>query len=354
MIDIVSIASQVKHNCNISDARYWGYYSPCGLLLRMRNLYKFEKKLKPWEKVSHADIGKWIDKREELWQELDSHDFRKIEIQGKQYNPFDAKDINSILGKYGYIYGAGYGNQLKPVFLLAQLSEKSKKSRYNIYLLGKEIARDLSTAPAMILGNTITLRHETMNLFFWDKFEEMKARKCNGALHHAFLEYSVSRDAEHTMSREKLEKHIEKIVNEEIATYIYHELGEASQRRVLGRWWKQLLSQLSYSRAELFLRALKDVLSDTCRSGMLSYIIKNKKSGSLGFYMALLGGYRQNIFPDILPAYSEFMKTNNWNLIEKARNEGYKKAGGYVRCLKAMFDNGNISQEAIEQELIQS
>ncbi len=65
-LDINSIASQVKHNCNISDAKYWGFYSPCGLLLRLRDLYKIEKGLKPWGKVEPDEIGDWIGKREKL------------------------------------------------------------------------------------------------------------------------------------------------------------------------------------------------------------------------------------------------------------------------------------------------
>jgi hypothetical protein len=68
MLNIASITSQVKHNCNISDAKHWGNYSPCGLLLRMRDLYKIENGLKPWEEISHKTIGAWIDERERLLQ----------------------------------------------------------------------------------------------------------------------------------------------------------------------------------------------------------------------------------------------------------------------------------------------
>jgi len=50
MTDIQSLACQIKHNCNISDARYWGMYSLCGLLLRLRELYKVEKGIRPWGK----------------------------------------------------------------------------------------------------------------------------------------------------------------------------------------------------------------------------------------------------------------------------------------------------------------
>ncbi len=352
MIDIDYIASQVKHNCNISDAKYWGLYSPCGILLRLRDLYRIENHFRPWEKIRHEKIGKWIDKRERLWQKLDTHDFQHIEIQDRLYQPFDIKGINSILTDHGFVYGAGYGNLLKPVFILARLSKKSWTGNYSIYISGREIARDLSTAPAMIQGNTILARHETMNLFLWEKFEEMKAKKCDGALFHAFSSYGISKDADSKFSHKKLEKLFSMITREELSIYIYHELGEASQRRVLGRWWKHLLLKMPYGRAESFLRGLKDVLSDTCNSGMLSHIIKNKKAGSLSFFIAFIGGYRQIIFPDILPAYTEFTKTQNWDLIEKARIEGYKKAGDYVRKLKELFDKGRISPEIIEKEII--
>ncbi len=354
MINIDSIAEQVKLNCNISDARYWGYYLPCGLLLRLRDLYRVENGSRPWEKIGPERIAGWIGEREGLWQELETDDFHHIVIGNKKYRPFDVKGINAALQGHGLIYGAGYGNLLKPVFILAELIEKNRTGRYDIYVLGREISRDLSTVPAMIQGNTIIIRYETMNLFFWDKFEEMKARKSSGALYHAFAEYGISKEGLSQISPEKLEKDIAKITREEISTYIYHELGEASQRRILGSWWKELLVKLPYSRAEIFLRSLKDVLADTCDKGMLSYVIKNKKAGSLFFYIALPGGLRKNIFPDIVTAYEEFIKTRDWNIIEKARLAGYDRAKGYVKKLREMYDKGAISPETIEQEIVSS
>jgi len=166
MLDVHSIASQVKSNCNISDAKYWGLYSPCGLLLRLRDLYRMEKGLKPWEQAEPDDIGAWIGEREKLWEELDALDFQKITINGKKYRPFDVKGINDILLREGLLYGAGFGNLLKPTFFLAELVKKNKSGRYSIYISGREITRDLSTAPAMLQGNTVIARQETMNFFY--------------------------------------------------------------------------------------------------------------------------------------------------------------------------------------------
>ncbi|MGA2402714.1 MAG: hypothetical protein ABSG91_13580, partial [Syntrophobacteraceae bacterium] len=40
--EISDLQRQVQKNCDISDARHAGVYSLCGLLLRMRDLYKWE------------------------------------------------------------------------------------------------------------------------------------------------------------------------------------------------------------------------------------------------------------------------------------------------------------------------
>jgi hypothetical protein len=352
MLDIDAVALQVKNNCDISDARYWGHYSPCGLLLRLRDLYRIENNLKPLESINNGEIGKWIGRKESMWQEIETHDFQHLEIQGRRYSPFDVKRINSVLTGQGFVYGAGYGEHLKPLFILAELSEQAAKGKYCIYYMGRELARDLSTSPAMVQGNTILARTETANCFLWGKYEEMKAQKCNGALFQAFSEYGITRDAENVFTPEELQRLFEKIAREELLTYVHHELGEASQRRILGTWWKRLVLKLPYSRAELFLRGLKDVMSDTCNSGMLAYIIRNKNRGSLGFYVALLGGMRRTIFPHILPAYTEFTKTWNWDHIEEARIEGYRRGGDYVRDLKALYDKGRVTQKVIEEELM--
>ncbi|MEF9426956.1 MAG: hypothetical protein L0956_07215 [Candidatus Mariimomonas ferrooxydans] len=202
----------------------------------------------------------------------------------------------------------------------------------------------------MLQGNTVIARQETMNFFLWGKFEEMKSRKYSGVLFHAFSEYGISKDD--GLAPEKLEGRLAEIAHEELSSCIYHEFGEASQRKALGRWWKDLIVKLPYSRAELFIRGLKDILSDTCSAGMLAYVIRNKKAGSLAFYVAMLDGFRKTIFPDMAKAYNEFLITHSWPLIEKARIQGYKKAGGCIKILRGIADKGRISPAEIENELI--
>jgi hypothetical protein len=352
MIDIESIALQVKDNCNISDAKFWGYYSPCGLLLRMRDLYRFEHSMRPWDTVEHELVKQWIDDREELWHEIEDLDFQDITVNGQTHTPFDIENINAVLSRHGYMYSAGHGNRLKPVFMLAELSDMHTLDNFDVFISGREIARDLSIAPAMTRGKTIFARQETMGLLFWDKFEEMKAMKGRSALQRAFREYGITKNAEHNVRSDDLTHRFTEMINEEISTYIHHERGEASLSKEFGSWWKKLLLKIPHSRAEFFVRSLKDVLADTCPSGMLAHMIENKKAGSLGFYISLLGGFRQMVFPGMAPAYEEFTKTGNWGLIENVRIEGYEKAHNYSARLKVLFDEGNISAEIIEQEFI--
>jgi hypothetical protein len=284
-----------------------------------------------------------------LWADLESGDYRKIEINGRKFEPFDVMGINSVISEHSLIYGAGYGNMLKPVFILAGLYEQRKVKKFNIYISGREYARDLSTSPAMIQGNTIIMRHETMQQFMLDKFEEMQSRRCSGFLSRAFSAYGVSRDTDKKVPADEFDKILAGVAEKELKTYMYHEFGEASQRRILGKWWKQLLMEVSYSRAEMYLRSLKDVLSDTCGPGMLSYIINNRKAGSLGFYVAMLSGLRRIIFPEILVAYEEFLESGDWGGIERARINGYRKARKSAAKLKEMSDKGRISQKDVEE-----
>ncbi len=70
MPDIESIIAQVSGNCTVSDARSAGLYSICGLALRLRDLFKWEKGLPPWEERSAAEVLQWIGEREELWDQI--------------------------------------------------------------------------------------------------------------------------------------------------------------------------------------------------------------------------------------------------------------------------------------------
>jgi len=61
------ITEQVKYNCNVSDANYWGYFSMCNLLLKLRELYFHENSMNHASRPEKNEVAEWISVRENLW-----------------------------------------------------------------------------------------------------------------------------------------------------------------------------------------------------------------------------------------------------------------------------------------------
>ena len=351
MIDIESLSAQIKHNCNISDARHWGYYSLCGLLLRLRELYRSEKGIPLWERMPQEDIGRWIASRENLWRELEDKELTPITMNGNVFGPFEIEKINAELEQHGIIYGAGLGLYRKPCFFLADLLSKKTMNGFDVYVAGTEYARDLSDHPAMLQEKVIYARVEPTKLLLWTRFEEMRCRG-KSALLFAFSTYGIS--SGETPS-EDAEQRISLIARTEAETYIHHEIGEAVEGEKIGAEWKAFLTSVPAGRVELFARAVKDILADTGDKGMLNYIIHNRKAGSLGFYLVFLSGMRKHLFPEMQDAFSLYVASGDWSLIDRARKAGYANAYGYMERLLSVQRNcaGKESVAGvIEQEIL--
>jgi hypothetical protein len=354
MIDIQKVSSQIKTNCNISDAKYWGSYSLCGLLLRLRELYRVEKGLKPWERILQKDVGEWISERETLWGDIEGIDYKDIAVNGDVYSPFEVEKINAALNKTGLLYGAGYGLYMKPIFFITDIISHKKIDGFDVYIAGNEYARDLSDYPAMLQDNVVIARLDLTRLLLWNRFEELRYKKTKCKLSFAFSQYGITQENE---INEEMYDRITRIARSEAETYIYHELGEAYEGRRLGEVWKVFLSSLPHSQAEIFARAVKDILSDTAEKGMLGYIIENRKAGSLGFYNVFLSGFRKIIFPEMAGAFPEFTETGDWGIIRKAGKSGYKNAVEYAERLLSIYRKHKSQPEQvarhIEEEVLQ-
>jgi hypothetical protein len=352
MIDVQLISSQIKHNCNISDARYWGTYSLCGLLLRLRELYRAETGVALWEKIQRTEIGEWIAKRERLWKELQNENFGDISVNGNVYGPFEVERINAQLEKEGLVYGAGFGLHMKPSFFLADIISKENVDGYTVYLAGDEYARDLSDYPAMLQDRSIFARVTPTRLLLWSRFEEMRCKKSKSALAYAFSEFGISPEEEPS---EDIDRKMSGVARSEAETYIHHELGEAFEGERIGEEWKVFLSSLQGGKAELFARAVKDILSDTSPKGMLKFIIRKQKASSLAFYIVFLSGLRKVIFPEILSAFEKFVASGEWTFIDEARRSGYGKAEGYSEKLLRLYRKGMDAPslaDAIDKEIL--
>ena len=118
-----SLLKTIKHNCDISDARDNGIYSICTLVLKLRNFYKWENGLEPWQEPESPVLLDWIAAKEEYWETIQKNPFLQIPINGEGVDPFQLSRINGHLFADNQVYGAGYGRSMKAVFFIAEILE---------------------------------------------------------------------------------------------------------------------------------------------------------------------------------------------------------------------------------------
>ncbi len=347
MIAIEDITAQVLENCDIADSQHAGLFSICGLALRLRDLYKWEKGLDPWIEKDSAEILDWIGDKEQHWDELTEKDFKDITILGNKYDPFDTGGINDLLEPNGFFYGAGYARGLKPTFFLATVENKKEVNGYPVYIFGRELARDLMTLPALSQDNSILIRQESAKLFLWDQIFYIKKsgrRALTFALEHFGLRKQRPED---------LHNHLARIVASETETYIYHELGELLDTGFDRNIWRKVIAMFPQTPIEFLARTVKDLLADTSDYGPLRYIIQHRKTTSLAFYVAFIESLTKELFPEIIDAFGEFTQTLNWDVIAQATADGYSTASYHADAICDIFRKGmqKNSTKWIENEI---
>lgn len=334
MPEIDRLSDQVLKNCDITDAQHAGLYSICGLALRLRDLYKWEKGLDPWVEKDSAAVLEWIGNREQRWEALAEKPLGRIEFFGKTYDPFDARGINTILEPLGYFYGGGYAGNLKPTFFLAAIDHRKKIGGYPVYLLGRELARDLLTLPALTQDNSIVVRRESARLFLWDQMFYV-AKSGRKALNFALKHYGLA-----SPGPEGLRRCLDAVLANEIETYMYHELGELRDRVFDREVWRKILAEFPRTPVELLARAVKDLLADTNERGTLWHIVGKRKAASLGFYVAFQGGMSKALFPELAAGFEGFAETCDWGRIEAAVNAGRSTARRHAESIAGIFEKG--------------
>jgi len=347
MIAIKDITEQVLNNCDITDSQNAGLYSICGLALRLRDLYKWEKDLDPWIEKDSSEILEWIGDKEQRWEALVEENFNEIEIHGRKYDPFDTTRINAVLKPYGYFYGAGYARSLKPTFFLAVVETTQKVNGHPVVVLGRELARDLLTLPALTQNNCILIRQESAKLFFWDQMFYIK-KSGRRALKFALDNFGLK-----GQSPEELHRSLSKMVAAETDTYIYHELGELLDTTFDGNIWREVIATFPHTPIELLARTVKDLLADTNEYGTLRYITQKRRTASLAFYVAFLESLTKELFPEIIDAFGEFMHTRDWGVIDRATLAGYDTAKYHAQAIIDIFQKGmrDHNERWIENEV---
>jgi hypothetical protein len=322
MIDIDGLIQQVKLNCNISDAKFWGYYSICGLLMRYRELYRSEHYLMPWDSIDNEKVCQWIQEREKLWLDLEDTDLRRIIIDNRSYDPFDSTGINSVLLAEGLLYSGGYGTFNKPSFFIAKLDASRDLLDYRVHYIGTELCRDLAASPAILQGSCIYVRPEVLSVFIWDRFQELKANRFSRLTERMFSEYLIQGTDKQCP---ELYKKIMDMVRDASEVFVLHEAGEAYEDEYSDDWL-EILSEGCDKATELFLRGIKDVRADTSVMGPLRMLVAGRDRAGLSFFAAFLDGIRKEIFPEIRDAFGLFVESGDWSVLEDARIKGYQRA----------------------------
>lgn len=351
-MDLDRLARQVRHNCDISDARHAGLYSVCGLALRLRDLYKWDHRLPPWEEHEAPVVLDWIGRREELWEALAEAEFQPLTIDGQVFEPFDSQAINARLTPRGLFYGAGYAHSLKPTFFLARIEDRRNERGRTVWRLGEELARDLLTLPAFVQDGQVVLRTEAARMFVWDEIAYIP-NSGRAALAFALKACCQLPDAQ----ADGLRRHFDRILAVQQETYLRHELSELEDRVFDRATWRRMLSDFPHTPVELLARALKDMLADSGPRGPLRRFVTERDAAGLGFYMAFGGGLAPHLFCELKTAFKAFLQSGDWAEIDRATTAAYDQAAAYAREIMTLYAEGTGKQdlawarEAIEATL---
>ena len=322
-INIVNLQKQVQLNCHISDANFSGTFSLCMLLLRLRNLYKWEMHMPPWEEPAQSDLLQWVEEREKLWMDLEGKTPSSIYVNGHKHDCMEALEINSMLSGTDLFYGAGLVTGMKPSFFLARPVEEWEQDGLKVCIVDHELSRDIFSAPLMRQGDRIIARRQSMATLLWDEVLELRGSTCK-ALAFAFAQYGLDLHRLRKFPVNQIPKFYE-VVDSELKTWVHHETGEANVDAFPEDTWQRMVSEQANTLVEVFVRAVRDLLADTHPLGVLGHIVREKKSSSLGFYIAFMRPLTKALYPEIIPAVNDFMNSPDWTGIEKVRLSGYNR-----------------------------
>lgn len=328
--------SAIQRNCDISDAKDHGIYSMCTMVLKLRNLYKWEHGLEPWEEPDPPDLLGWIDNKEKYWQEIEDQSFQALKINGSRYDPAELDSVNGILHDYGLVYGSGYGRSMKAVFFVAEKMSEQTIAGKRVLLLGKELAKEMASPFAMAQDGTVYIRKENLRFFLWDHIQELRS-SCRESFRHALGLHGVL-DAKGELDQRLLRQQFDQLVAEEMDLFIYHEIGEIVQTTLDSATLQKVIGRFPASLIELVCRAIKDVLADTHPQGLLAHVIETKKESSLSMYIGFLDGLRAELFPEIFEAFRNFRGNSNWKEIEAARSVCRKRNMVLATKVKELAD----------------
>jgi hypothetical protein len=338
-LDLNRLTRQVLFNCDISDARHAGIYSVCGLAMRLRDLYKWEKRIAPWQEDEAARVLDWIGAKENLWEKLLEVDYGRLTLDDQHFEPFDIQPINSALVDGNLFYGAGYAHNLKPTFVLAEIDHEETVAGHKVFYLGREYARDLLTLPAFGQDSAVILRTEAGRMFFWDQISYI-SNSGRRALDLALAACGLPDSRTPTIRR-----HYDTVFAVQQQIYLRHEIGELEESVFNREIWQQLLADHPHTTVELLIRTIKDLLADTGPHGALMHLLKNRDAAALGLYMAFSSGITRLLTQELIYAFDTFMQAHRWDPMIAAARRVRQKVAEHAGQVMELYEAGRQRQD---------
>ncbi len=306
------VSGVVQRNCDISDARHARQYTLCAYLLKMREYYRWQRGYALTDTLPKDDLGSWVDERERLWETLEAEGFRPIELDGQSFDPFESESINAHLVPQGLVYSGGFGRFCQPHFFLGSLLQRYRREGLSVLVSADEYARDLVAPPAMLQGDVVYVRRESVRRMLWEKVEEWRWRRQDNAMGRALAGYGMDGDGD---------AGLERMIDRQVDLMVLHELGEAMAGRLWGESaWGGMLGDLARTPAEIRIRALRDLLAD-CLS-TLPGLLDIQEPAVLHLYFANFTGMRRDLFPSLWSAYQQWRATQDLGAISRTAEVG--------------------------------
>lgn len=353
-MDIERLKRQILYNCDVTDARHSGIYSVCGLVMRLRDLYKWERGLPPWQEGASADVLEWIGDKENHWEGLMEADYVPLPVNGHSLDAFDTDAVNQSLKTMNLYYGAGYAHSLKPTFFLAEINDRLIVDGREVWVLGTEHARDLLTLPAFSQGDQVVLRTEAGRMYLWDQILYMSNSGRRA------LDYALDAFGFKEQGHETIQRHFDDIWDVQKAIYIRHEVGEIEDQSFDRNIWQEMLADYPHTAVELFIRTLKDLLADTSPKGTLAHLINYQNRAGLGLYMAFGNGITRMLTKDLVCAFDAFTTDAHWDRITEATKNIRDQVKNHTRWVVDVYGQNRTpeklkyAQEVIENRMRES
>jgi hypothetical protein len=313
---------QVQANCRIAAAGQVGFYSLCGMLLRLRQLYKWEQGLLPWQEGDPKAVLDWIEIQEEAWTDLEETGLQELSWHGQLVDPYAVTELNALLGQEGLAYGAGLTHGLAPMCFLGELWETQRRRELTILIVGPELARDLDAAPAMRQGSVIYLRTEPLAFYLWDNLSD-PTKQNNIFLKIALAARGIDQDGLVRQPSTRQDQ-FEGLLRSAGEVMIHHEIGEALEP-TLKETFPSIIERFPHSRIERWVRALKDALADLNDWGRVAHILEQRDLPELALLLAWRPGFYPYLIPELEPAFWELQRTRDWGIVEQARQRALER-----------------------------